>query len=178
MSRFFPHTPYAEDQPLPYTILTTHVLTRGLTTGSLFGITLTSIRQLIPSLNRPGPNLPRVLLASSTGSILGVGLMALALGGRMYGRDRIEWHDRSWRLLENKGQMEMDDWTYIGMGLGGVGGAVVSGAAAVRSLGRSRAVLGGMGVGGALGMLGEVGWRVGLKGGKFPEGERGRERNL
>ncbi|KAG6058024.1 hypothetical protein E4U17_000578 [Claviceps sp. LM77 group G4] len=177
MSRFFPHTPYAEDQPLPYTILTTHVLTRGLTTGSLLGITLTSIRQLIPPLRRPGPNLSRVLLASSTGSILGVGLMALALGGRMYGRDGIEWHDRSWRLLENKGQMEMDDWTYIGMGLGGLGGVVGSGAA-VRNLGRSRAVLGGIGAGGALGMLGEVAWRVGLKGGKFPEGVRGRERNL
>ena len=32
MSRFFPHTPYAEDQPLGHSILTVHVLTRGFPT--------------------------------------------------------------------------------------------------------------------------------------------------
>jgi hypothetical protein len=37
MSRFFPHTAYAEDQPLAHTILWTHVLTRGVTLGSLIG---------------------------------------------------------------------------------------------------------------------------------------------
>lgn len=175
MSRYFPHTSHAEDQPLPYTILTTHVLTRGLTTGSLAGLTAAAIRQAVPSLRRPGPGpgpaTHRVLLASSTGSLVGFGLMALALGGRMYGRDRIEWQDRSWRLLENRGQVEMDDWTYVGMavgGIGGIGAARVAASGAVRrglgggGLGGGRAVLGGLGAGGALGMLGSAAWAAAL----------------
>ncbi|KAG5970896.1 hypothetical protein E4U55_001419 [Claviceps digitariae] len=171
MSRFFPHTSYAEDQPLPYTILTVHVLTRGLTTGSLLGVTLSTLRQAIPPLRRAGPLTPSVLLASSsTGSLVGVGLMTLALGGRMYGREKIEWNDRSWRLLENKGQMEMDDWTYVGMALGALGATTSK--TAVKSLGRARAMMGGLGAGGAVGMLGSVVWRVGFNGGKFPEREK------
>ncbi|KAG6017469.1 hypothetical protein E4U43_001069 [Claviceps pusilla] len=173
MSRYFPHTSYAEDQPLPYTILTVHVLTRGLTTGSLLGVTLASLRQAIPPLRRARPSTPQILLAaSSRGSLAGVGLMTLALGGRMYGREKIEWHDRSWRLLENKGQMEMDDWTYAGMALGALGATTWVRAAALKSLGRAQAVLGGLGAGGAVGMLGSVVWRVVLNGGKFPETEK------
>jgi hypothetical protein len=42
MSRLFPHTPHAEDQPLSKTILTTHVLTRGFQAGSLIGSALSS----------------------------------------------------------------------------------------------------------------------------------------
>ncbi|KAG6004176.1 hypothetical protein E4U21_001356 [Claviceps maximensis] len=171
MSRYFPHTSYAEDQPLAHTILSVHVLTRGLTTGSLVGVTLASLRQISPRLRRAGPLTPQILLAaSSRGGAFGVGLMTLALGGRMYGREKIEWHDRSWRLLENKGQMEMDDWTYVGMALGVLGAATSE--TAVKSLGRARAVMGGLGAGGAVGMLGSVVWRVGLNRGKFPEREK------
>ncbi|KAK2603461.1 hypothetical protein QQS21_004321 [Conoideocrella luteorostrata] len=174
MSRYFPHTSYAEDQPLPYTILTTHVLTRGFQTGSLIGLTATGIRQAIPPLRRPGIMSQRILLSSSTGSLVGLGLITLALGGRMYGRERIEWQDRSWRLLENRGQVEMDDWTYLGMGAGAVAAAVTG---QVKVLGW-RAVMGGLGVGGVVGMLACVGWRAGLNGGKFPEKRKGTEGDL
>lgn len=37
MSRYFPHTAYAEDQPLSRTILGVHVLTRAHTTGAAVG---------------------------------------------------------------------------------------------------------------------------------------------
>ncbi|VUC22667.1 unnamed protein product, partial [Clonostachys rosea] len=52
MSRFFPHPPYAEDQPLYHTILTTHVLTRGLTTGSIIGSLITASRQVLSPARR------------------------------------------------------------------------------------------------------------------------------
>jgi hypothetical protein len=84
----------------------------------------------------------------------------------MLGKERIEWEDRSWRLLENKGQVECDDWTYTGMLAGSL--------AAVRrgDLGWNagwRSVMGGVGkvgVGGTLGMLGYLAWRYGVNGGK------------
>lgn len=151
MSRYFPHTPYAEDQPLSHTILYTHVLTRGLTAGTLIGTAVATARHYLPSSSSsssPKPLLAaRVLRASSTGALVGVGLSALATVGRMWGRTEIEWQDRSWRLMENRGQLRVDDWTYGGMvvapvitaargnlgwrplvgavGLGSVGGMVV-----------------------------------------------------
>jgi len=38
---------------------------------------------------------------------IATGLMAFAVPGRMFGREEIEWKDRSWRLMENKGQLEV-----------------------------------------------------------------------
>ncbi|OAQ64799.1 ATP release protein [Pochonia chlamydosporia 170] len=168
MSRYFPHTSYAEDQPLPHAILTTHVLTRAITAGSLIGLTITAIRQSIPSWRRPGPISKRILMSSSTGAIWGLGINAVGLAGRMYGRELIEWQDRSWRLLENRGQVEMDDWTYIGMA-GGVVAALATGS--LKGLG-ARGVLGSMGAGSVVGGLGWAGWRFGVNGGKFGEKEK------
>jgi hypothetical protein len=85
----------------------------------------------------------------------------------MRGREEIEWQDRSWRLLENKGQLECDDWTYPGMAVG-LAGVIGSGSA--KALGW-RGVLGGAGVGSVVGMMGYMAWRYGLKGGKFEEKE-------
>ncbi|QUC22399.1 uncharacterized protein UV8b_06640 [Ustilaginoidea virens] len=173
MSRFFPHTAYAEDQPRPYAILTAHVLARGFTAGSLVGLAAAGVRQAVPAWRRPGPLAAAVLRSSSTGSLVGVGLMGLALGGRMYGRSRIEWQDRSWRLLENRGQVEVDDWTYVGMAAGAAAAAAATGH--VRALGL-RAVVGGAGAGSVVGMIGCLAWRQGLNGGRFPE--KGREGDL
>lgn len=81
----------------------------------------------------------------------------------MWGREEIEWQDRSWRLLENNGQVECDDFTYAGM----TGGAL---AMAMRGQGLGwRGAVGGMGMGSVVGMLGCMGWRYGVKGGKFEE---------
>lgn len=168
MSRFWPHTPYAEDQPLPRTILTTHVQLRALTTGALLSSTYTTLRQAIPRTRLP--NFPqRLLLNAGKGALWIQPLMAIALVGRMHGREEIEWKDRSWRLLENRGQVEVDDWTAVGMVLAGAGWA---GSGMGRGLKGGRWVLGLTGAGalGSIGgMVGYMAWRYGMNGGRFPE---------
>lgn len=158
MSRFFPHPAYEEDQPYSYTILTLHVLSRGFAIGS--GVGLTS--SLILRFFRPSQSLPLAILrGSGNGALVGTGLIGLALLGRMRGRDEIEWKDRSWRLLWNRGQVEVDDWWGLGAGLGAA--AVLAGKG-TRGAG-ARVLIGGVGVGTLLGMVGHAGWRNGIKGG-------------
>ncbi|MCJ1290604.1 hypothetical protein MMC34_002144 [Xylographa carneopallida] len=136
MSHLFPHTPYAEDQPLAHTILTTHVLFRGFQSGAAVGLLLGSARHSLSLLRqRRSPSLlytpshltfPPATIVRSTalGAVVGTVLMAVALPGRMWGREDIEWRDRSWRLLENKGQKEVDAWGVLGAGVGAVVGTV------------------------------------------------------
>jgi len=90
----------------------------------------------------------------------------------MYGREEIEWKDRSWRLLENRGQVEVDNWLLSGAAVG----AVAVGLAARRGRlpaalnGRVvSAVVGGGGLGLNAGMAGYMGWRYGVHEGKWPE---------
>lgn len=77
----------------------------------------------------------------------------------MWGREKIEWQDRAWRLLENKGQVECDDFA--------AGGAVVGLLGAgwgMRGVGLGwRGVVGGAGVGSLVGVMGYMGWRYGVK---------------
>lgn len=54
-----------------------------------------------------------------------MGVVAVMLAVRMKGREEIEWQDRSWRLQENRGQLEVDDWSIGGMLLGGGGGTLL-----------------------------------------------------
>lgn len=171
MSRLFPHTVYAEDQPLAHTILATHVLTRAVTMGTLVGLGVAGTRQLVPSLRRAAGPLPlpaRALLAASSGSLAAAGVTAVGLAFRMRGRAPVEWQDRSWRLLENEGQLETDDWTYAGMG---AAAAAAVGAGPVRALGW-RGLVGAMGLGSVGGMVGYLAWRYGVNGGRFPDKNR------
>ncbi|KAH6892330.1 hypothetical protein B0T10DRAFT_559919 [Thelonectria olida] len=165
MSRFFPHTPYAEDQPLAHSILTGHVIARTVTASTLIAGGITTARQLIPFI-RPATALafaPRLVRSASTGTLVALGLGAFMTLGRMHGREDIEWRDRSWRLLENKGQVETDDWT--------VAGGVVGAAAGVGAGLGWRGAVGGAGLGSVAGMFGYLAWRYGVNGGKFPEKE-------
>lgn len=54
---------------------------------------------------------------------MSLGLGALAVTGRMYGREEIEWQDRAWRLLENQGQNKQDIGGAVAIVLGAVYGA-------------------------------------------------------
>ncbi|KAK6071808.1 hypothetical protein SCUP234_09523 [Seiridium cupressi] len=170
MSRYFPHELYAEDQPLSGTILTTHVLVRAITTGTVIGGGIYGTQSLLRQIRRrPSPLIPRSqLLLRTTGvsTLWTLGIVSVGLVARMWGREDIEWKDRSWRLLENKGQVECDDFTYAGM-LAGLG------AAATKSVKRTGWVglLGAVGLGSTAGMLGYMGWRYGVHGGQFPEDE-------
>lgn len=78
----------------------------------------------------------------------------------MRGRDEYEWQDRSWRLLENKGQVEQDWWVLGGGGLGTVVAALAgprSAAGLVKiaqpTLWPVARVIGGAGLGSTAGMM-------------------------
>ncbi|EPE24816.1 hypothetical protein GLAREA_11397 [Glarea lozoyensis ATCC 20868] len=154
MSRFFPHPPYAEDQPLAKTILYTHTTTRGLQLGSLlsstFSLSLFSLRRF--GLLTPKPT--SILRSTGIGALTGATLLAIATTARMWAREDIEWADRAWRLRANKGQVECDDWTYAGM-VGGVLGGLGRGVRGVRGV----RVVGAGGLGSVVGMGGWMGWR-------------------
>ena len=126
------------------------------------------IRSLLSRRNSPARlvSLAAIVRSTGVGAAVGTGLMAVALPLRMWGREEIEWKDRSWRLLENKGQVEVDTWSTSG---------AVAGAAAVmlrnRGLGGLgwRTVMGSAGMGSVVGIGGYMGWRYGVNGGKWPE---------
>lgn len=140
-SRFFPTAQYAEDQPLSRTILSVHVLTRGATTGALIG----SIIAIAQAPNTLLSSAPQAQARRPTPRCC-----AGALAARMYGRERIEWQDRSWRLLANRGQVACDDLMY--------GRAVVSVWAALRGAGwRGVGVVGAAGQGSVSGTSGRLG---------------------
>ncbi|KAI1367443.1 hypothetical protein F5Y08DRAFT_298529 [Xylaria arbuscula] len=173
MSRYFPHPAYAEDQPLARTILTTHVETRAVTTGAIIGAGIFGAREAIQRIRKTAvpnalattPGLQRFLLVAGKSTLWTIAISSAGLVGRMWGREEIEWRDRSWRLLESKGQVETDDWSYGGM---------LAGLAATALLKRPVgpvATIGSIGSGSAVGVIGYMGWRYGLHGGKFPASE-------
>jgi hypothetical protein len=166
ISAYWPHTPYAEDQPLPHLILTTHVLDRGFQAGSALGLAVgivNTLRSTSPTLRTSTSLITR---ATGLGGVLGLGSMVVALPVRMAGREKIEWQDRSWRLLENKGQVEVDTWSTIGEGVG-----VATTIALMRKNGMALRgpglmnIIGGGGLGGLAGVIGYMGWRYGVNGG-------------
>lgn len=171
MSRFWAHTPYAEDQPHSTAILTTHVLYRGFQTGAIIGPIIGAARYFYaprktsPSAARPPGLLPNILLRSAgTGGLWGIGILAAMLPIRMWGREEIEWKDRALRLLENKGQVEVDDWGAVGVALGGLGVLARRGGGIGWRIGA-----GGLGVGSTAGVVGYMIWRHGIHGGKWEE---------
>jgi Protein of unknown function (DUF1757) len=171
MSRYFPHPPYAEDQPYAYTILTTHVLHRGFQMGALFGATgalsYSAYRYFRPAaLSASAPVgfvkavLPNTLRLTGLGGTAGIGFIALGLTARMWGREKIEWQDRAWRLMENEGQMSVDDWSLDGM-VFGVALAVWAarrGKLVIKN--RPMAVVGAAGLGSLIGTEESMLWRA------------------
>lgn len=107
----------------------------------------------------------RTLLLKSTGAggLVGIALLSLGLEVQMYGRENIEWNDRAWRLLENKGQMEVDDFALLGMAVG----------AYLARRGDWKVKIGGAALGNLVGVADYMIWRHGIRGGKFLEDERG-----
>lgn len=149
MSRYFPHADYAEDQPYGKTILTAHVLYRGFQTGAVIGLGIGAARSLV----RRKPFAIVALAQTGYGALVGTVLMIPGLPFYMYNKTDIEWKDRSWRLLENEGQKEVDDWSSVGF----VGGALAAlRSPAVRQAGRVSLVriAGGAALGDLLGVTG------------------------
>jgi hypothetical protein len=169
MSRFFPHTDYAEDQPMSHTVLTTHVLYRGFQTGAVVGHSLKLAKSLFQknTILRNETILAATLRSTGFGALTGTALMVPAVYMRMYGREEIEWKDRSWRLLENNSQKAVDDFSVVGTAFGAR--QIVSHQSAWAKV---LLVAGGAGVGSIAGVMVYMGWWYGLKGGEHSAPER------
>lgn len=163
MTSLFPHPPYAEDQPSSHAILYLHVIRASAMTATFLSVPLTGLSVLISRLRQqPAPPttlLTRLLVNSGRGVVVGTVAGAVMTWGRMRGREEVEWQDRSWRLLENKGEVDTDWETVAGTGVGAVAGAVAARRGVV-PVGVGRAALGGAGMGLGSGVLFMVGTYV------------------
>lgn len=160
MTSLFPHPPYAEDQPNAHAILYLHVLRASAMTFSFLSLPLTGVSLLASRLRHQPINmttaLSRTLTNSGRGLVLGAVAGVAMTWGRMRGREDIEWQDRSWRLLENKGEVDTD-WETVGAMGAGVLAGVVAARRGMLSVSVGRAALGGAGVGLGSGVLFMVG---------------------
>ncbi|KAF9698578.1 hypothetical protein EKO04_003815 [Ascochyta lentis] len=160
MTSLFPHPPYAEDQPNAHAILYLHVMRASAMTFTFLSLPLTGVTILASRLRRHHVTttaaMSRTLLNSGRGLVLGTVAGAAMTRSRMRGREEIEWQDRSWRLLENKGEVDTDWETIAGTGAGAVVG-VVAARRGVVPVGMGKAVLGGAGVGLSSGVLFMIG---------------------
>lgn len=160
MTSLFPHPQYAEDQPSAYAILYLHVLRASAMTFSFLSLPYTGISILRSRIQHQPVSmntvLSRTLLNSGRGLILGAVAGVAMTWGRMRGKSPVEWQDRSWRLLENKGEVNTD-WETIGAtGVGALTGLGVARRGVV-PLSAARATLGGAGLGLGSGVLFMVG---------------------
>ncbi|EPS36954.1 hypothetical protein H072_9517 [Dactylellina haptotyla CBS 200.50] len=157
LNGLYPTSDFAEDQPMPHFILTTHVVHRTLPFGAFISsvIPLSSRFIFRRAAAQTLPVSTMLLRSNSTGffvsGIIGLGITF----GRMMGRDDIEWQDRSWRLLRNSGQTQLDDFSASGMALGAIVGTVQRG-----SLPLWRGFAGGAGLGSLAGTIAFVTWKM------------------
>ncbi|KAF2116755.1 hypothetical protein BDV96DRAFT_645166 [Lophiotrema nucula] len=156
MTSLFPHPPYAEDQPQSHAILYLHVARAAAMGGSFIGVTTAPASLLVSRYRHQTPFnfstlAPRLLRHSGRGLAIGAVAGGLMTYGRMMGREEIEWQDRSWRLLENKGEVYTDWWTIDTAAIGAVAGLVAARRGAI-PLGAGTAALGGAGLGMATGV--------------------------
>ncbi|KAJ5669212.1 hypothetical protein N7462_010282 [Penicillium macrosclerotiorum] len=149
MSYLFPTAEFAEDQPQARTILATHVLSRGFQLGSAIGLLNSGAAVL---LRRRSLTAPVLLRSTGTGAIIGTGIAGVGLVARMWGREEIEWQDRSWRLRYNSGQVAVDKWSEPFAAIGAF--AVAARGASGSLMGGWRGLVGGAGVGSLAGIVG------------------------
>ncbi|KAJ5725989.1 uncharacterized protein N7483_007346 [Penicillium malachiteum] len=149
MSHFYPTAEYAEEQPLARTILATHVASRGFQLGTALGLISGTIESVF---RRRAITIPLLLRSAGAGSIIGAGIATVGMIGRMWGREGIEWADRSWRLRYNTGQLAIDNWSEPGAVMGALAVALRRPSAA--TLGGWRGVVGGAGIGSLVGLIG------------------------
>lgn len=94
-----------------------------------------------------------------------MGVVAIGLVARMWEREEIEWKAESWTLLENKGQVERDQWSAAGMGAGAI---IMASRGYAKQVGW-RGQVGSCGMGAAVGVLNYLVWRYGVKGGQWKD---------
>ncbi|KAF1988094.1 hypothetical protein K402DRAFT_392364 [Aulographum hederae CBS 113979] len=166
MTAIFSQSDYAEDQPYAHTILAFHVIRAGFTAGSVLSLPSAAITPVISTLYKtrsitslrnisPGTFRNAAIVHASRGGPLGLLFGALAVTGQMWGREDIEWKDRSWRLLGNKTQVETDNWVLGGVVLGAAGALIAGRRGRLPAFaGRpATAVIGGATIGSATGVV-------------------------
>lgn len=155
MTSLYQHTPYAEDQPNAHSILYLHVMrasAMSFTFLSLFQIPISLIRaRRSPTPTPMSTILASTLKISGRSLVLGTVAGAAMVWGRMRGKEEIEWQDRAWRILENKGEVQTDWVTLGGAGTGAVAGLVAARRGAIPAS-AGNALLGGAGLGMATGV--------------------------
>ncbi|KAH7054365.1 hypothetical protein B0J12DRAFT_451350 [Macrophomina phaseolina] len=171
MSSIFPHATFAEDQQYARTIVTFHVLLRGFTAGpglSFIPFSAALFRDIFARRQHSAAVLAARLLRYSAGGVVaGTVGSGIALAGLMRGKEEIEWLDRSWRILANKGQVEVDWWSLGGAGLGACAAMVRRGGPLV--VGTGARMLGGAGLGSLAGTGGYMLSRYGLGRGRYAD---------
>ncbi|KAF3941673.1 hypothetical protein ABW19_dt0207778 [Dactylella cylindrospora] len=155
LDALYPTTDYAEDQRLFHTILLTHVVQRGIPIGTVVSSVIPLTSRYILRRASTLPLSTQLLRSTSTGFLVTSAVMVGMTYGRMWGREEIEWKDRSWRLLRNKGQTELDDFSVAGGMLGAIAGGLGHGA-----LPLWRGVLGGAGYGMLAGTVVYAVWKM------------------
>ncbi|KAL8773333.1 MAG: hypothetical protein Q9209_001727 [Squamulea sp. 1 TL-2023] len=162
LPQLFPHPVYAEDQPSAHTILTIHCLHRGFTAGAIVGLVApfgrTAFNAIFsrPSLATPFPWSTRLLSSAALGGLGGTAFLGVGMIARMWGREEIEWKDRSWRILANKTQNREDDWSATGLVIGAASLGLASRRGTGFGLPAGRAALAGAALGSILGTIGHV----------------------
>ncbi|KAF2646995.1 hypothetical protein K491DRAFT_615504 [Lophiostoma macrostomum CBS 122681] len=154
MTSLFPHAAYAEDQHSAHAILYLHVTRAAAMAGSFLSLITAPVSALVwPARSLASHKLPfatallpRLLIHSSRGLVVGSIAGVLMTWGRMRGKEEIEWQDRSWRLLENEGEKRTDWWTFGGTSVGAVAGLLAARRGRI-PVPVGRAALGGAGVG-------------------------------
>jgi hypothetical protein len=154
MDTLYPQTPYAEDQPNAPAILYIHVMRASAMTFTFFSlarIPITLIRNRVRGLPvNTSALLARTLQSSGRAFVAGSAVGAFMTWGRMRGLEDVEWQDRSWRILGNKGEVQTDWVTMGGMGAGAVAGALAA-RRGVLPVSVGKSVIGGAAAGSSVG---------------------------
>ncbi|KAK6537032.1 hypothetical protein TWF281_001235 [Arthrobotrys megalospora] len=154
LNGLLPTSDYADDQPLYHFILMTHVMHRSLPIGAFISSAIPLASTFILRRATAYPITTLLLRSNSTGALVSLGIGGAMTIGRMWGREDIEWKDRSWRLLRNTGQTQLDDFSAAGLAVGAVLGAAGKG-----PLPLWRGVVGGAGLGTLAGTLAFAIWK-------------------
>ncbi|KAI9328955.1 hypothetical protein BDR26DRAFT_1012037 [Obelidium mucronatum] len=139
MDQLFEVAAYTEDQKNSHLILHVHVAHRAVNALSAV-TTLGLMARSVLGGKKTVPLMASVLRGNAVAVLLGVAGSAAMVEMKMQDKQPIEWQDRSWRLLNNKLQNQIDVWSaggaLTGMALFGLrAGAKGHGGAFVRAVG-------------------------------------------
>ncbi|KAJ3094660.1 hypothetical protein HDU97_007726 [Phlyctochytrium planicorne] len=133
----------AESLPNSRLILHTHVTSRTLLATTAFA-SIFSLTRTITS--RKWPLITGLIRSNATATLIAIPLGIAMTEFKMQGKEEIEWQDRSYRLLNNAGQNELDVLGWGGFGAGLVGGLLMR-KGVMRTVGMA-------GLGGVFGLVG------------------------